>query len=143
METIFHINEKLQIKTSRDAHSSCHFLLNTLKGTAITQYRRSLYIIAPKAVPIDTCVLTPKRYVEHPRHFIGEFPRGDVAQGIERGIRRAGGGCPYQISKMGEARNTPLNRTKRHELTQRRELSATPPPPQSTRLIKFFLIRGW
>ena len=33
---IFHIIEKLQIKIRRDAHSSRYFLLNTLKGTAIT-----------------------------------------------------------------------------------------------------------
>ena len=36
MDTIFHIDEKLQIKISGDTHSSCQFFLNNLKGTKIT-----------------------------------------------------------------------------------------------------------
>ena len=42
-----HINEKLQnkIKIREETHSSCHFLLNTLKGIKIN-LPASFYIIA-------------------------------------------------------------------------------------------------
>ena len=42
-EYIFDTSEKLQIKISGNTHSSCHVLLNTLKGTAITLPEVILY----------------------------------------------------------------------------------------------------
>ena len=72
METIFHINVKLQIKISRDAHSSCHFLLNTLKDTAITLLAVILYYSILSGT--NRQILTPKRYDEHPRHFYRGVP---------------------------------------------------------------------
>ena len=67
METIFHINEKLQVKLSRDAHSSCHFLLNTLKYTVKTLLAVFLYYSTLSGT--NRQILTPKRYNEHPHHF--------------------------------------------------------------------------
>ena len=72
METIFHISEKLQIKISRDAHSSCHFLLNILKGTAITLPEVILYYSTLSGT--NRQILTPKSYGEHPRHFYRGAP---------------------------------------------------------------------
>ena len=74
METIFHINEKLQIKIGRDAHSSCHFLLNTLKVTVITLPAVILYYSTLSGT--NRQILTPKRYDEHPRHFYRGIPPG-------------------------------------------------------------------
>ena len=72
---MFHINgdyishtEKLQIKISEDAHCSCHFLLNTLKGTKKTLPAVILYYSALTGT--NRQILTPKRNEEHPR------PRG-------------------------------------------------------------------
>ena len=55
---MFHINgdyishtEKLQIKISGDAHSSCHILLNTLKGTKILNFTGGHFIL--QAIAID------------------------------------------------------------------------------------------
>ena len=43
MDNLFDTSEKLEIKISGNAHSSCHVLLNTLKGTAITLPEVILY----------------------------------------------------------------------------------------------------
>ena len=74
METIFHVNEKLQIKVSGDSHSSCQFLFNTLKGTAITLPALILYYSTLSDT--NQQILTPKRYDEHLRHFYREVPSG-------------------------------------------------------------------
>ena len=70
---IFHINEKLQIKISGDAQSSCHFLLNTLKGTAITLPVDILYYSRLSGTNQQNFI-TPKRYDEHPHHFFRIVP---------------------------------------------------------------------
>ena len=61
METIFYLNEKLEIKISGE-------LLNTLKGTEITLPAVILYhnTLSGK----NRQIVTPKRYDEHPGHFI-------------------------------------------------------------------------
>ena len=79
METIFHINEKLKIKISRDTHSSRNFFINTLKGTKITL----LAVILNNSTLSGTNqqTLTPKRYNEHPRHFYrGAPPLGTLSR---------------------------------------------------------------
>ena len=70
METILHMYKRLILKISRDTHSSCHFLLNTLRGTEI---------ILPAVILYDSTlssqqILTPKRYDEHPCHFYRGVP---------------------------------------------------------------------
>ena len=60
METIFYLNEKLEIKISGE-------LLNTLKGTATTLPAVILYYCTLSGK--NRQILTPNRYDEHPRHF--------------------------------------------------------------------------
>ena len=72
METIFHINEKLEINISGDTQSSCHFLLNTLKGTKIILPAVILYYSTLSGT--NRQILTPKRYDEHPSHFYRGVP---------------------------------------------------------------------
>ena len=70
METIFHMNEKLEIKISGDTH---HFLLNTLKGTKITSPVVILYYSTLSGT--NRQILIPKRYDSTPIISIGESPR--------------------------------------------------------------------
>ena len=70
MENIFDTSEKLQIQISVNAHSSCHVLLNTLKGTAITLPGVILYFCTLSGTNLQ--ILTSKRYDEHPRHLYRE-----------------------------------------------------------------------
>ena len=74
MENIFYTSEKLQIKISGNAHSSCQVLLNTLKGTAITLSEVILYYSTLSGT--NWQILSPKRYDEHPPHFYRGVPRG-------------------------------------------------------------------
>ena len=70
-------HKSLQI--SRNACSSCHFLLNTLKGTAITLAAGILYYSTLSSA--NRQILTPKRYDEHPHHFyrgVPPFPGGYI-----------------------------------------------------------------
>ena len=54
------------MKISGNAHSSCHVLLNTLKGTAITLPEVILYHNTLSGT--NRQILTPMND-EHPRHF--------------------------------------------------------------------------
>ena len=73
MENIFDTSEKLQIKISGYAHSSCHVLLKLyLKGTAITLPEVILYDSTLSSTNLQ--ILTPKRYDEHPSHFYRGVP---------------------------------------------------------------------
>ena len=69
------INEKLQIKISRYAYSSCHFLLNNLKGTAITLPAVILYCSTLSGT--NRHVFIPEMYDEHPGHFYRGVPPGE------------------------------------------------------------------
>ena len=74
MANIFDTSEKLQIKLSGNAHISCHVLLNTLKGTAMTLPEVILYYSTLSGT--NWQILTPKRYGEYPRHFYRGVPPG-------------------------------------------------------------------
>ena len=73
MENIFDTSEKLQIKISRNAHGSCHVLLNTLQGTAITLLEVILYYNTLRGTKRP--ILTPERYDEHPHRFYRGVPQ--------------------------------------------------------------------
>ena len=64
------------IQITRNAYSSCHVLLNTLKGTctAITLPEIILYYSTLSGTNLQ--ILTPKRYDKHSRHFYREVPHG-------------------------------------------------------------------
>ena len=72
MENIFDTSEKLQITISGNAHSSCHVLLNALKGTATILPEVMLYYSTLSGTKGQ--ILTPNRYDEHPCHFYRRVP---------------------------------------------------------------------
>ena len=76
MENIFDTSEKLQIQISGKAHSSCHVVLNTLKGTAITLSEVILYYSTVSGTNLQ--ILTPERYDEHSRNFYRGVPPGEM-----------------------------------------------------------------
>ena len=79
METIFHINEKLQIKISGDTHTTVVPVIffaqypNTL-GITITLPAVILYYSTIRGT--NRQMLNSKRYNEHPRHFYRGVPPG-------------------------------------------------------------------
>ena len=79
METIFQINEKLQIKISGDTNNSFHFLLNTLKGTVITLPAVILYYSTLSGT--NRQILTPKRYHKHHCRYYRGVPPPPPHQG--------------------------------------------------------------
>ena len=76
MENIFDTIVKLQIQISGNAHSSCHVLVNTLKGTAITLPEVILYYSTLNGTNLQ--ISTPKNYDENPWHLYRGVPPGKL-----------------------------------------------------------------